>query len=78
MAQQAAAVCKAKSVCLGISLIVFTVARRKSDRKGKLLKFRQRSANGLLEGAGYLLTGRHGSFSSYEAFIHVIDRQRSK
>jgi xylulose-5-phosphate/fructose-6-phosphate phosphoketolase len=22
---------------------------------------------------GYLLTGRHGFFSSYEAFIHVID-----
>jgi xylulose-5-phosphate/fructose-6-phosphate phosphoketolase len=26
---------------------------------------------GLLE--GYLLTGRHGLFSSYEAFIHVVD-----
>src|SRR5690606_37933705 len=22
---------------------------------------------------GYLLTGRHGFFSSYEAFIHIID-----
>ena len=22
---------------------------------------------------GYLLTGRHGFFSSYEAFVHVID-----
>ncbi len=28
-------------------------------------------AQGLLE--GYLLTGRHGLFTSYEAFIHVID-----
>ena len=31
--------------------------------------------NGFLEGEGLLLTGRHGSFSSYEVFIHVIDRQ---
>jgi xylulose-5-phosphate/fructose-6-phosphate phosphoketolase len=22
---------------------------------------------------GYLLTGRHGLFSSYEAFIHIVD-----
>ena len=22
---------------------------------------------------GYLLTGRHGCFTSYEAFIHIID-----
>jgi xylulose-5-phosphate/fructose-6-phosphate phosphoketolase len=22
---------------------------------------------------GYLLTGRHGFFSTYEAFVHVID-----
>ena len=22
---------------------------------------------------GYLLTGRHGFFSSYEAFVHIID-----
>jgi xylulose-5-phosphate/fructose-6-phosphate phosphoketolase len=28
-------------------------------------------AQGLLE--GYLLTGRHGLFTSYEAFIHVVD-----
>ncbi|MFB2599509.1 phosphoketolase [Herbiconiux sp. P17] len=28
-------------------------------------------AQGLLE--GYLLTGRHGLFTSYEAFIHIID-----
>jgi xylulose-5-phosphate/fructose-6-phosphate phosphoketolase len=28
-------------------------------------------AQGLLE--GYLLTGRHGLFTSYEAFIHIVD-----
>lgn len=28
-------------------------------------------AQGLLE--GYLLTGRHGVFTSYEAFIHIVD-----
>ena len=22
---------------------------------------------------GYLLTGRHGVFNSYEAFIHIVD-----
>ena len=26
---------------------------------------------GLLE--GYLLTGRHGVFTCYEAFIHIVD-----
>ena len=26
---------------------------------------------GLLE--GYLLTGRHGVFTCYEAFVHVVD-----
>ena len=26
---------------------------------------------------GYLLTGRHGFFSTYEAFVHVIDSMRS-
>ena len=34
---------------------------------------------GLLE--GYLLTGRHGAFTCYEAFIHIIDsmfNQRAK
>jgi xylulose-5-phosphate/fructose-6-phosphate phosphoketolase len=31
----------------------------------------EHTLEGMLE--GYLLTGRHGFFSSYEAFIHVID-----
>ncbi len=31
----------------------------------------EHTMEGLLE--GYLLTGRHGFFSSYEAFVHVID-----
>jgi len=31
----------------------------------------EHTMEGMLE--GYLLTGRHGLFSSYEAFIHVID-----
>jgi len=31
----------------------------------------EHTVEGMLE--GYLLTGRHGFFSSYEAFIHVID-----
>ena len=31
----------------------------------------ENTLEGMLE--GYLLTGRHGFFSSYEAFIHVID-----
>jgi xylulose-5-phosphate/fructose-6-phosphate phosphoketolase len=31
----------------------------------------EHTMEGMLE--GYLLTGRHGFFSSYEAFIHVID-----
>jgi len=31
----------------------------------------EQTVEGMLE--GYLLTGRHGFFSSYEAFVHVID-----
>ena len=31
----------------------------------------EHTMEGMLE--GYLLTGRHGFFSSYEAFVHVID-----
>jgi xylulose-5-phosphate/fructose-6-phosphate phosphoketolase len=31
----------------------------------------EQTLEGMLE--GYLLTGRHGFFSSYEAFVHVID-----
>ncbi|MBS1875092.1 MAG: phosphoketolase family protein [Acidobacteria bacterium] len=31
----------------------------------------EHTVEGMLE--GYLLTGRHGFFSSYEAFVHVID-----
>ncbi len=31
----------------------------------------EHTVEGMLE--GYLLTGRHGFLSSYEAFVHVID-----
>ena len=31
----------------------------------------EHTLEGMLE--GYLLTGRHGFFSTYEAFVHVID-----
>ena len=31
----------------------------------------EHTCQGWLE--GYLLTGRHGLFSCYEAFIHIID-----
>ncbi len=31
----------------------------------------EHTLEGMLE--GYLLTGRHGFFSTYEAFAHVID-----
>src|SRR3954466_11525982 len=39
----------------------------------------EHTMEGMLE--GYLFTGRHGFFSSYEAFVHVIDsmlRRRAK
>jgi xylulose-5-phosphate/fructose-6-phosphate phosphoketolase len=39
---------------------------------GKVIEvLSENTVEGMLE--GYLLTGRHGFFSSYEAFIHVID-----
>jgi xylulose-5-phosphate/fructose-6-phosphate phosphoketolase len=41
-------------------------------RKGRVIEvLSENLAQGLLE--GYLLTGRHGLFTSYEAFIHVVD-----
>jgi xylulose-5-phosphate/fructose-6-phosphate phosphoketolase len=41
-------------------------------RQGKVIEvLSENLTQGLLE--GYLLTGRHGLFSSYEAFIHVVD-----
>jgi xylulose-5-phosphate/fructose-6-phosphate phosphoketolase len=41
-------------------------------RRGKVIEvLSENLTQGLLE--GYLLTGRHGLFSSYEAFIHVVD-----
>ena len=40
--------------------------------EGKVIEvLSENLTQGLLE--GYLLTGRHGLFSSYEAFIHVVD-----
>jgi len=39
---------------------------------GKVIEMlSEQTVEGMLE--GYLLTGRHGFFSSYEAFVHVID-----
>jgi xylulose-5-phosphate/fructose-6-phosphate phosphoketolase len=41
-------------------------------REGRVIEvLSENLAQGLLE--GYLLTGRHGLFTSYEAFIHVVD-----
>ena len=41
-------------------------------RDGRVIEMlSEHTMEGMLE--GYLLTGRHGFFSSYEAFIHVID-----
>jgi xylulose-5-phosphate/fructose-6-phosphate phosphoketolase len=41
-------------------------------RDGRVIEMlSEHSVEGMLE--GYLLTGRHGFISSYEAFIHVID-----
>ncbi|MFW0884204.1 phosphoketolase [Candidatus Acidulodesulfobacterium sp. H_13] len=40
--------------------------------KGRVIEMlSEHTCEGLLE--GYLLTGRHGFFSCYEAFIHIID-----
>jgi xylulose-5-phosphate/fructose-6-phosphate phosphoketolase len=42
------------------------------DRRGRVIEvLSEQICQGLLE--GYLLTGRHGVFTCYEAFIHVID-----
>ena len=41
------------------------------SRSGRVM---ERLSEHTLEGwRGYLLTGRHGFFSSYEAFVHIID-----
>ena len=42
------------------------------DRDGRVIEMlSEHTLEGMLE--GYLLTGRHGFFSTYEAFAHVID-----
>jgi xylulose-5-phosphate/fructose-6-phosphate phosphoketolase len=42
------------------------------SRDGRVMEMlSEHTMEGMLE--GYLLTGRHGFFSSYEAFVHVID-----
>jgi xylulose-5-phosphate/fructose-6-phosphate phosphoketolase len=38
---------------------------------GEILKTGEHLCQGWLE--GYLLTGRHGFFSCYEAFVHIVD-----
>ncbi|MFC3966312.1 phosphoketolase family protein [Nocardia jiangsuensis] len=42
------------------------------DRRGRVIEvLSEHLCQGLLE--GYLLTGRHGLFTCYEAFIHIVD-----
>src|SRR3984957_10080300 len=42
------------------------------DRRGRVIEvLSEHICQGLLE--GYLLTGRHGLFTCYEAFIHIVD-----
>jgi xylulose-5-phosphate/fructose-6-phosphate phosphoketolase len=42
------------------------------DRRGRIIEvLSEHICQGLLE--GYLLTGRHGVFTCYEAFIHIVD-----
>ena len=42
------------------------------DRRGRVIEvLSENICQGLLE--GYLLTGRHGVFTCYEAFIHIVD-----
>jgi xylulose-5-phosphate/fructose-6-phosphate phosphoketolase len=42
------------------------------DREGRIMEvLSEHQCEGWLE--GYLLTGRHGLFNSYEAFIHIVD-----
>ncbi|WP_228838414.1 phosphoketolase family protein [Nocardia amamiensis] len=44
----------------------------KLDRTGRVIEvLSEHMCQGLLE--GYLLTGRHGVFTCYEAFIHIVD-----
>jgi xylulose-5-phosphate/fructose-6-phosphate phosphoketolase len=44
----------------------------KLDRDGRVIEvLSEHMCQGLLE--GYLLTGRHGIFTCYEAFIHIVD-----
>ena len=44
----------------------------KLDRAGRVVEvLSEHICQGLLE--GYLLTGRHGVFTCYEAFIHIVD-----
>jgi len=44
----------------------------KLDRYGRVIEvLSEHMCQGLLE--GYLLTGRHGVFTCYEAFIHIVD-----
>ena len=43
-----------------------------SLRAGRVMEvLSEHQCQGWLE--GYLLTGRHGLFNSYEAFIHIVD-----
>ncbi len=46
-----------------------TITSRQEGRVMEMLSEHQ--CQGWLE--GYLLTGRHGFFSCYEAFIHIVD-----
>ncbi|GAA5069057.1 phosphoketolase family protein [Nocardia callitridis] len=42
------------------------------DREGRVIEvLSEHMCQGLLE--GYLLTGRHGVFTCYEAFVHIVD-----
>ena len=44
----------------------------KLDRRGRVIEvLSEHMCQGMLE--GYLLTGRHGLFTCYEAFIHIVD-----
>ena len=45
--------------------------RRTGPRRPRHRDAERATVEGMLE--GYLLTGRHGFFSTYEAFVHVID-----
>ena len=46
--------------------------RREARPRGRVIEvLSEHMCQGLLE--GYLLTGRHGVFTCYEAFIHIVD-----